>query len=139
MLLELLEGPHVSHYLIVLVLVLFLDRVVCQMSELVCEVGTVVLAAEPYVPLFIHIHPQRVPAVTHHPHSEVELTQHNQHRVFYVFLNHPPSLLPLFVLVVWVVTTVLKNLAVVVKDCDVTTPRKAAWLGDPQVIFTIEL
>jgi hypothetical protein len=93
------------------------------MRKLVSVVGAVVLASEPDVPLLIHIDSQRVPAINHHPHSEVELSLHNQHRVFYVFLNHPPSLLPLFVLVVWMVATVLEDLVIVVKYCDVTTPR----------------
>ena len=139
MLLELFEGPHVADDLIVLVLVLFLNRVVCQVRELVSEVGTVVLAAEPDVPLFIHINSQRVPAVNHHPHSEIELALHNQHRVLYIFLNHPPSLLPLFVLVFRGVATVPEDRVIIVKDCDVTTPRKATGLSNPQVFFPIEL
>jgi len=108
------------------------------MSELICKVGTVVLAAKSYVPLFIHIHSQWVPTINYYPHSEVKFTLHNQHRVFYVFLNHPPSFLPLFVLVFRVVTTVIKNLVVIVKDCDVTSSRKATWFGNPQVLFSIE-
>ena len=123
MLLELFEGPHVADNLVVLVFVVFLNRVICQMRKLVGVVGTVILAAEPDVPLLVHIYSERVPAINHNPHAEVELALHNQHRVFYVFLNHPPSLLPLFVLVVLGVATILKDLVIIVKDCDVTTPR----------------
>jgi len=132
--LELIEGPHVAVDLFVLVPILFLNGVVCQVCKLVGEVGTVVLAAESYVPLFIHVHSQRVPAVNYYPHSEVKLALHYQHRILYVFLNHPPGLLPLFDLIVRSVATVPEDFVVIVKYCDVTTPRQATWLANPQVL-----
>jgi hypothetical protein len=162
---KLSQGPHIAwnqieHFLVVRPFDALLgDRIVGKVAEQIFVVSrVVVITAETYVALFIHIDLQWIPAWHNHPHAHVTLTILNQQRIFDVFLNYPAFLcnrnLTAFLLLLLVnqpchihvgITehrpfyfSVLSNLSQVVEQPDFSAARKPTWFYDPQVISSVE-
>jgi hypothetical protein len=57
MLLELITRPHITINLFTTIFILFLNRVIGQVCELVGEVWAIVLATKSHIPVIVHVNP----------------------------------------------------------------------------------